>query len=205
MPINKPNLSNVGSEREGFVAIETLNIIEQKGIEFRLKCINLINAKGVSASGKLIDSISDPEISQSGSTVTMKISFADYYDYTNKGVKGWKDSSKAPNSPYQYKTKGMSKAGRKSVAEYVTSGAKKVTTFSQSYKELEAKFSQYKGKKKLIDFQIDNAVFGIKAKGIKASYWFDDAVKEVFGDFEEVMAEAYGRDIAVSINLKGKK
>lgn len=205
MPSNNQNFSDVGSERDDFITVQTLNIIEKKGIEFRLKCIDLINSKGVSSSGKLIESISDPEMSQSGSTVTMRISMADYYDYTNKGVKGWKSSAKAPNSPYQYKTRGMNEKGRKSVEEYVRSGAKKVTTFSQSYKELEAKFSQYKGKKKLIDFQIANAIFGIKAKGIQAKHWFDDAVKEVFGDFEEVMAEQLGNTIAVSINIKGKK
>lgn len=178
---------------------ETFSLLEQKGLEFREKCIELINARGVSASGKLIDSISQPDIKQNGQSVTMTISMADYYDYTNKGVKGWKESSKAPNSPYQYRTKGMNEKGRKSVAEYVRSGAKKVTTFSQSYKELEAKFSKYKGKKKLIDFQIENAVFGIKAKGITAKKWFDDAVKEVFGDFSQAAAEVFGDEITITI------
>lgn len=205
MPTNKPNSSNVGSERDDFIAVETLNLVEQKGIEFKLKCIDLINSRGVSASGKLIDSISDPEMTSSGGVITMRISFADYYDYTNKGVKGWKDSSKAPNSPYQYKTKGMSKAGVKSITQYITSGSKKTVRFAKygAYKELEQKFS--KNPKKLIDFQIKNAVFGIKRYGIEAKHWFDDAVKEVFGDFEEVMAEQLGNVIAVSINIKGKK
>lgn len=205
MPSNNPNLSDVGSERSDYIKAETENIFEEKVIQFRLKCIDLINERGVSASGKLIDSIGQPEIVQTDNSLSIKISMADYYDYTNKGVKGWKDSSKAPNSPYQYKTKGMNEAGKKSIEEYVRSGAKKVTTFSQSYKELESKFSQYKGKKKLIDFQIANAIFGIKAKGIKAKHWFDDAVKEVFGDFEQVLAEVLGDAIKVTINLKGNK
>ena len=205
MPTNNQSFSDVGSERDDFITVQTLNIIEKKGIEFRLKCIDLINARGVSSSGKLIESISEPEMSQSGSTVTMRISFADYYDYTNKGVKGWQSSAKAPNSPYQYKTKGMSKAGVKSITEYIKSGAKKTVTFAKygAYKELEQKFS--KNPKKLIDFQVKNAVFGIKRYGIEAKHWFDDAVKEVFGDFEEVMAEQLGNVIAVSINIKGKK
>lgn len=201
MPTNSPNLPNVGSERDEFVKVEILNTIEQLGIDFRLKCIELLNQRGVTASGKLEDSISQPIIVTEGSKITMTITMADYYDYTNKGVKGWAESSRAPNSPYQFKTKGMNAAGRKSIEEYVRSGQKKVTTFSPAYKELEKKFSR-RGGKQLIDFQIKNAIFGIKKKGIRAKRWFDDAVKEVFGDVGQVMAEAFGKDITVTFTSK---
>jgi hypothetical protein len=196
-------LSSIGSDE--FILAEVTNELQKKGLEFRLKCIELLNQRAVTSSGKLEDSISDPIITVKGSQITMQIKMADYYDYTNKGVKGWADSSKAPNSPYQFKTKGMNAKGVKSIEAYIKSGAKKVITFSNygAYKELEKKFSR-KGGKELIDFQVKNAVFGIKKKGIKAKRWFDDAVKDVFGNFQEVMAEAYGNDIVVSLNLKGK-
>lgn len=201
MPTNSPNLPNVGSEKDEFVKVEILNTIEQLGIDFRLRCIELLNQRGVTASGNLEDSISQPIIVTKGSVVTMTIKMADYYDYTNKGVKGWADSSRAPNSPYQFKTKGMNAEGRKSIEEYVKSGQKKVTTFSPAYKELEKKFSR-RGGKQLIDFQVNNAIFGIKKKGIRAKRWFDDAVKDVFGDAEKVMAEAFGKDITVTFTSK---
>ena len=205
MATSKNDFLDIGSDKSGFILAEVTNQMEAKGRELRLKCIDLLNQRAVTSSGKLEDSISDPIITVKGSQITMKIKMADYYDYTNKGVKGWSDSSKAPNSPYQFKTKGMNAKGVKSIEAYIKSGAKKVTTFSNygAYKELEKKFSR-KGGKELIDFQVKNAVFGIKKKGIRAKRWFDDAVKEVFGDFNEVMAEAYGKDIVVSLNLKGK-
>ena len=205
MATSKNDFLDIGSDKSGFILAEVTNQMEAKGRELRLKCIDLLNQRAVTSSGKLEDSISDPIITVKGSQITMQIKMADYYDYTNKGVKGWKDSSKAPNSPYQFKTKGMNAKGVKSIEAYIKSGAKKVTTFSNygAYKELEKKFSR-KGGKELIDFQVKNAVFGIKKKGIRAKRWFDDAVKEVFGDFNEVMAEAYGKDIVVSLNLKGK-
>lgn len=198
-------LNSIGNLKDEFILAEVTNEFEKKGRELRLKCIELLNQRAVTSSGKLEDSISQPIIIVKGSQITMQIKMADYYDYTNKGVKGWADSSKAPNSPYQFKTKGMNAKGVKSIEAYIKSGAKKVTTFSNygAYKELEKKFSR-KGSKELIDFQVKNAVFGIKKKGIKAKRWFDDAVKDVFGDFQEVMAEAYGNDIVVSLNLKGK-
>lgn len=199
MPTNNQNFSNVGSERDDFITVQTLNIIEQKGIEFRLKCIDLINSRGVSASGKLIDSISDPEMSQSGSTVTMRISMADYYDYTNKGVRGIKSSNNAQGSPYQFKKLGISDEGRKSITKWVQSGKAKTATFgTKTYGEQEKK--QIK-----IEDRVESIIRGIKKFGIKKRNWFDDAVKEVFGDFEEVMAEQLGNVIAVSINIKGKK
>lgn len=200
MPSNKNVLlEDIGSKE--FVPVEAENLIEKLGRDFRVKCIELLNQRGVTASGALEDSISQPIIEKQGSKITMTITMADYYDYTNKGVKGWADSSRAPNSPYQFKTKGMNAEGAKSVEEWVRSGQKKVTTFSPAYKELEKKFSR-RGGKALIDFQVKNAIFGIKKKGIRAKRWFDDAVKEVFGDIGEVMAEAFGKDITVTFTSK---
>lgn len=200
MSTNK-NVSLEDIASKEYVPYEAESLIEKLGIDFRLKCIELLNQRGVTASGKLEDSISQPNIVKDGSKITMTITMADYYDYTNKGVKGWAESSRAPNSPYQFKTKGMNAAGRKSIEEYVRSGQKKVTTFSPAYKELEKKFSR-RGGKELIDFQIKNAIFGIKKKGIRVKRWFDDAVKDVFGDVGQVMAEAFGKDITVTFTSK---
>lgn len=188
-------LSRIGSKEYKLFDTSTLDLIEKKGDELRDKCIELLNARGISSSGDLIDSISLPKITQSANGVTMTIEMADYYDYTNKGVKGWKSSKNAPNSPYQYKTKGMSDEGRKSVTRWVTSGKAKTVTFGKkTYGEQEKK--QIK-----IESQVDGVIWAIKAYGLKKRSWFDDAVKEVFGDFEKVMAEQIGRQISVTIKL----
>jgi hypothetical protein len=188
-------LSSIGSKDYKLFDTSTLDFIEKKGDEFRDKCIELLNSRGVSSSGDLIESISLPKITQSANGVTMTIEMADYYDYTNKGVKGWKSSKNAPNSPYQYKTKGMNDEGRKSVTRWVTSGKAKTVTFGKkTYGEQEKK--QIK-----IESQVDGVIWAIKAYGLKKRSWFDDAVKEVFGDFEQVMAEQIGRQISVTIKL----
>ena len=193
-------LNQIGSDE--FELVQVNDTLTKLGLEFRMKCIELLNSRSVNSSGKLEDSIGDPVIKKNGSVTTMTISLADYYDYTNKGVKGWKSSARAPQSPYQYKTKGMSEAGVKSIRKYITSGQKKTVTFAKygAYKELEQKFS--KNPKKLIEFQVANAVFGIKRYGIEAKHWFDDAFKAVFGDFEEVIAEQFGNDITVTFRTK---
>ena len=197
MPTNNQNFSNVGEFKSDFKLFDesTLSFIEKKGVELRLKFIDLINARGVSASGDLIDSISQPEIKLSGNGLTMTIDMADYYDYTNKGVKGIKSSKNAPGSPYQFKKLGISPEGRMSITKWVQSGKAKTSTFgSKTYGAQEKK--QIK-----IEDRVESIIQGIKKFGIKKRSWFDDAVKEVFGDFEQVMAEQIGRQISVTIKL----
>lgn len=188
-------LKDIGSKDYILLDESNLSFIEKKGLELRQRFIDLINERGVSSSGDLIDSIGQPEINVSGNSLTMTISLADYYDYTNKGVKGWKSSKNAPNSPYQYKTKGMNDEGRKSVTRWVTSGKAKTVTFGKKT------YGAQEKKQIKIESQVDGVIWAIKAYGLKKRSWFDDAVKDVFGDFAEVMAEQIGRQISVTIKL----
>jgi hypothetical protein len=45
----------------------------------------------------------------------------------------------------------------------------------------------------------------IKKYGIKATHYFDLAFEETFKDFDEIMAEALGEDIEITIQLMNKK
>lgn len=188
-------LSKIGSKDYVLLDESNLSFIEKKGLELRLKCIEIINTKGISSSGNLIDSISQPKIVRNGAEVTMTIEMADYYDYTNKGVRGIKSSKNAPGSPYSFKKMGISPEGRMSITKWVQSGKAKTSTFgSKTYGAQEKK--QIK-----IEDRVESIIQGIKKFGIKKRSWFDDAVKEVFGDFEKVMAEQIGRQISVTIKL----
>lgn len=188
-------LNQIGSKDYVLFDESNLSFIEKKGLELRQKFIDLINERGVSASGKLIDSIGQPELNVSGNGLTMTIDMADYYDYTNKGVRGIKSSNNAPGSPYQFKKLGISDEGRKSITAWVQSGKAKTATFgTKTYGAQEKK--QIK-----IQDKVEGIIRGIKKFGIKKRSWFDDAVKEVFGDFEEVMSEQIGRQISVTIKL----
>lgn len=195
MPSNNPNLSDIGSKDYILLDESNLSFIEQKGIEFRKKCIDIINAKGISASGNLIDSIGQPVIKKNGAEVTMTIDMADYYDYTNRGVKGIKSSKNAPGSPYQFKKLGISAEGRQSITAWVQSGKAKTAKFGKKT------YGAQEKKQVSIEGQVNTIIENIKKYGIKKRSWFDDAAKEVFGNFSEVMAEQIGRQISVTIKL----
>jgi hypothetical protein len=187
-------LSSIGSKYVLFDE-STLGFIEKKGLELRDRCIELLNARGVSSSGELIESIGLPKITQSANGLTMTIEMADYYDYTNKGVRGIKSSKNAPGSPYSFKKMGISPEGRMSITKWAETAKAKTRTFgSKTYGAQEKK--QIK-----IEDRVDTIIENIKKFGIKKRSWFDDAVKEVFGDFEKVMAEQIGKQISVTIKL----
>lgn len=53
------------------------------------------------SSATLSDSIAPSTINITGDTFSIDINIADYFDFVNKGVKGWQDGG--GNSPYQFK------------------------------------------------------------------------------------------------------
>jgi hypothetical protein len=188
-------LNSIGSKDYVLLDVSNLSFIEKKGLELRDKCIKLLNDRGISSSGNLIDSIGQPKIVRNGAEVTMNIDMADYYDYTNKGVRGIKSSKNAPGSPYSFKKLTISPEGRMSITKWAQTAKAKTRTFgSKTYKAQEKK--QIK-----IEDRVNTIIENIKKYGIKKRSWFDDAVKEVFGDFEIVMAEQIGKQISVTIKL----
>lgn len=173
----------------------TEKILAQYGEEFKLKVAELLNARENTGSGNLEDSIT-PEIITTTTETILRVRLNNYYDYINQGVKGVKSSRNAPNSPYQFKTFGMSKEGRQSLRTYIQSGRAKV----QSVRSDKAfGIGLEKKGKSLIDTQVETLTYLIKAYGIKGSKYFTDAFNQVFKDFEPVMAEAVGADIILSI------
>lgn len=165
----------------------------QDEIEINLK------SKKVTASGRLRDSITQ-EIDDDGNTI--RILIADYYDYPNKGVKGVKSSSKAPSSPYKYKTFGMNARGRASIKEYIQEGRSKITSVGKDKAlgiGLERKGVRASKGVSAIDSKVNTAIYLIKAYGIKTTNYFDDAFNKVFKNFAVTAAGAVGRDIVIII------
>jgi hypothetical protein len=152
-----------------------------------------------------MDSI-NPVIDNNGNRLT--ITMLDYYDFVNEGVKGVKSSKNASTSPYKFKNYGMSQEGRASIKEYILSGKAKVRN-TQGDKArgigLERKGVKFSQKKSLIDRQVDTLIYNIKKYGIKKTDYFTDAFEKVFANWERDMAEAYGEDFALSLQLKSKK
>lgn len=135
------------------------------------------NQFGVAASGKLISKAKVKEY-ENGRTIFLP----EYYDYVNKGVKGWFDSSNAPASPYQFKSKGMNAKGRASIRQYIQSSSRKIRNVDQPYKS-EGKSKRISKKNKL-EKQVDKMIWNIKKYGIKTNPFFDAAYQETFKDLE---------------------
>lgn len=199
---NMDFIESVGSNQSDFDNVTMTisgRVLAQYGIDFAQVLQRLINSKKLVASGQLADNII-PEVATDGTS--MRVRVIDYFDYPNKGVKGVFSSKNAPNSPYQYKTLGMSEAGRKSIEEYVRSGRAKIETVQNDKAKgigLESKGVD------LMEAKVNQLIYLIKAYGIKATNYFDEAVDQVFQDFEIKMAEAVGKDLVFTINKLGKK
>lgn len=203
--LSSGELDRIGNNRSDFGQVRLSiaeNILVQYGAEFKLKVEQKLNQKLNNASGNLTDSI-EPEVVATLTSTTLRIRLLDYYDYINQGVRGVKSSRNAPASPYKYKTLGMSKAGLKSIRDYIASGMAKVRNVKKD--KAYGIGSERKGKRLTEqETQVNTMAYLIKAYGLKASHYFTEAFNEVFADFEPIMAEAVGEDIVLSLKRIGK-
>jgi len=187
-------LGSFGEDRPGPVPLTVLQkILVQYGSDFAIELAESMKQKEVFGSGKLADSII-PEVNEDGNTLTIRM--LNYYDFPNKGVKGVKSSANAPTSPYQYKTFGMNRDGRKSISDYVLSGRAKIRNVRND--KAVGIGLERKGVSAL-DSKINTLIYLIKAYGIKTTNYFDDAFNKVFKDFAVTAAEAVVRDIVITI------
>jgi hypothetical protein len=187
-------LGSFGEDRPGPVPLTVLQkILVQYGSDFAIELAESMKQKEVFGSGKLADSII-PEVNEEGNTLTIRM--LNYYDFPNKGVKGVKSSANAPTSPYQYKTFGMNRDGRKSISDYVLSGRAKIRNVRND--KAVGIGLERKGVSAL-DSKINTLIYLIKAYGIKTTNYFDDAFNKIFKDFAVTAAEAVGRDIVITI------
>jgi hypothetical protein len=155
------------------------------------------NSLGVAASGDLISTASIDEI-ENGRVINL----LKYYRYVNKGVKGWFDDRNAPNSPYQYKTKGMSEKGRESITRYIQSakGKSRITESYKPYGISERKFKKISTKTPL-EKAVDKAIYMIKKYGIKTNPFFDNAYEKVFGDLNVVVSEVTAETVKIMVRV----
>jgi hypothetical protein len=120
-----------------------------------------------------------------------------YYDFINKGVRGAKSKQPA-SSPYSFKDSfSMSEEGRKNIKSLIDNGKAKIRVV-QPGKEvgLERK------RRSVADIQLDTLIFRIKSYGIKRRPYFDEALKESKQKIIDIVGEAYGKEITISIKPK---
>lgn len=195
--------SNDISDFEGVRLGISAKILAQYAATFKTTVVRLMDEREVTASGALLDDKNFRyELAEDGSS--LKIYMLYYFDFPNKGVKGWGSSENAPGSPYQYKTKGMSKDGRLSIENYIKKGKEKIDTVSKS----KDKAIGFKGERKnvnLLDAKTNTLVYMIKKYGIKTTNYFDDAVKETFKGFELAVSERLGDYVVFTLNRLNKQ
>lgn len=203
MPISISEAQNKALKQGGFaseteegMSFGTVNgVLEQYAVLFKENLRIAMNEAQNIASGKLIDSF-EFQISDN----TLRLYLADYFDYTNVGVKGVKSSRNAPSSPYQFKTFGMSEQGRNSIKSYIQSGKAKIDIVRKGFEK-----GSEKKKVSLIDAKTNTMIYLIKKYGIKATHYFDKAIEMTFKDISEKLGEAVAADISYTINRLNTK
>jgi len=105
-----------------------------------------------------------------GSLFSFKLSLANYYDYVNKGVKGYKKSSRSPNSPYKFGIK----------QPPITSG-----------------FKLWAKKRRLNPFAVAKS---IRDKGTEGSHFYDKVVTpQRLKELQRDLSKATKEDVSVLV------
>ena len=217
-------LAKLESKGFGISATEFDEITELKGIEelmvlaaanFILQVQENLNRAGKIDTGTLASDIEKGEITNSGGVYSIDVGYpkgskaAKYYDYVNKGVRGFLDDSKASNSPYSYKSEYPKFGGvmHKAIMGWYRRHASYGRRETQK-KNLSAVQRKRKKLSKMVDAnkRIKSLAFAtavnIKRRGLKKTGFFDKAVQSSFGaDFVKALAKITGKEIA--INIKG--
>jgi hypothetical protein len=164
--------------------------------KYKNELVVSIKRNRVSASGDMEQNIRYDLIEESDGSKSLNIYFVDYAKFVDKGVKGWRSSKNAPNSPYQYKTKGMNAEGRESIKNYILSGKAKVRV-----KDVK-KYGAVGGEKKgvsLLDAKVNTLIYLIKKYGIKTTNFIKEPTDRVFKDLPIAISEEIGQQIAIQI------
>lgn len=202
-------LNRLGAQKEDLTKLPLMEqLLIQSAANFIIKVQENINALGISDTGALSDDISEGELTKQGGKYSIEVGYpsnskaAKYYDFVNKGVKGIK--SGAPNSPYSFKTLGVSSAMQNNILSWVKRnnirGDVAITKRQAKRQSLSTMVSQASNQKSLA-YAIAK---GIKKKGLKKTGYFDNAVSSIFGgDFTTAVSKILGQDIRILIRQDG--
>ena len=209
--INDAIIASQAANKEDYQKLGQLPFVERTIIRFASIFIkrvqdNLKKANKVDT-GTLSTDITEGELIRQGSTYSIDIGYpvdsagAKYYDFVNKGVKGFKSGQ--PNSPYSFKSAYPSINGPmvNAIQKWVKRNA-----LSQRREDQKYNLSSTQNKRKSIA-QLNTGrttayliARKIKQRGLPKTGFFDNAVDEVFNQaFYDKMAKAVGADLVVYI------
>ena len=209
--ITEPEIQKEASSREDYLKLGKLPFIEKMLIAYAARFIfaaqNNIKKANKVDTGTLEKDLAQGDIVKQGSTYSIDIGYpvgsdgARYYDFVNKGVKGFKSGQ--PNSPYRFRSAYPSMNG-----PMVTAIQKwvKRNALSQRREDQKYNLSSTQNKRKSVA-QLNTGrttayliARKIKQRGLPKTGFFDNAVDEVFNQqFYDKMGKAIGADLVVYI------
>lgn len=209
--INDAIIASQAANKEDYQKLGQLPFVERTIIRFASIFIkrvqdNLKKANKVDT-GTLSTDITEGELIKQGSSYSLDIGYpvgsagAKYYDFVNKGVKGFKSGT--PNSPYSFKSAYPSMNG-----PMVTAIQKWVKRNALSQRRDDQRFNLSGLQKKRKSVSTLNTgrttayliARKIKQRGLPKTGFFDNAVDEVFNQqFYDKMGKAIGADLVVYI------
>lgn len=176
---------------------------------FVLRVQENLNRLGKVDTGGLLNNLEQSAVNTQGTQLSIEVGYradseqAKYYDFVNKGVKGFK--SQQGNSPYSFRNSYPSKAMVLNIAKWLRRNAS-AGRREDSRTLITARQRKRKSLSKLVD---ENKRFkslayavakSIKNKGIKKSGFFDDAIQQSFGpEFVNRVGKIVGREIQLNI------
>lgn len=184
---------------ERYIINKAINFI--KRVQENLKRLDKIDT------GALERDVRQGELLNNAGVYSIEIGYpkdskaAGYYDYVNKGVRGFKSGT--PRSPYKFRNASPSSNGPMVLA--LQKWMKRQGLISRRETK-STTISSLQRKRKAIS-ELDSSRQGawlmarkIKSRGLPKTGYFDDAIEEYFGPgFADTMAKIIGADIRVGV------
>lgn len=209
--INDAIIASQAANQEDYQKLGQLPFVERTIIRFASIFIkrvqdNLIKANRVDT-GTLSTDITEGQLIKQGSSYSLDIGYpassagAKYYDFVNKGVKGFKSGQ--PNSPYRFRSAYPSMNGpmvnaiQKWVKRNALSSRREDQRFNLNGLQKKRKSVAQLNTGRTTAYLIARK---IKQRGLPKTGFFDNAVDEVFNQqFYDKMGKAIGADLIVYI------
>ena len=209
--IDDAAIASQASSKEDYLQLNKLPFVERTMIRFASIFIkrvqdNLKKANKVDT-GTLSTDITEGALVKDGSAYSLDIGYPKgsagerYYDFVNKGVKGFKSGQ--PNSPYSFKSAYPSMNGpmvtaiQKWVKRNALSSRREDQRFNLSGLQRKRKSVAQLNTGKTTAYLIARK---IKQRGLPKTGFFDNAIDQVFNQaFYDKMSKAVGADVRVYI------
>jgi len=204
-------IASEASKKTDYASLGELPFVEKTMIAYAARFIiqvqkNLQKANKIDK-GTLERDIQEGSLVKEGQSYSIEVGYpkssegARYYDFVNKGVKGFKSGT--PNSPYSFKSAYPSMNGpmvnaiQKWVKRNALSSRKETQTRSLSSLQKKRKSVSELNTGRTTAYLIARK---IKQRGLPKTGFFDDAIDQVFNEqFYNKMAKAVGGDVRVYI------